>query len=454
MKDLTEGSITRHLVSLSGFIAVSMLFQTLYLLADLYWAGRLGKEAVAALSLSGNLMFVVFALTQTLSVGTTTLISQAVGAVDRKRAELAFNQAVVLSMAVGLVFSAIAFATREQYSAWLSADAKTALLGQQYLFWFIPSLLLQFAIVAMAAALRGTGVVVIQVLTVLLNTVLAPLLMFWGLGRPMGVAGAGLATFISVFLGVIGLIVFFIRKESYLSLTPSQWRPQWPVWWQMTRIGVPAGAEFALLSVYMILIYWITRTFGAAAQAGFGIGGRVMQSLFLPVIAIAFAVAPLAGQNYGGRQPDRVRQSFSSAALLSTSIMLVLTGLCHIAPANLIRLFSHDSATVEFGAEYLRIVSWNFVAFGLVYTSSSVFQGLGNTLPPLLSSSLRLLIFAVPVYWLSTRPGFQIREIWYLSVATVAVQAILNLLLLKRELHRKLTFAEKLSSPASAGAPA
>jgi Na+-driven multidrug efflux pump len=141
-----------------------------------------------------------------------------------------------------------------------------------------------------------------------------------------------------------------------------------------------------------------------------------------------------------------VRTSFSSAALLSTSIMLVLTGLCHIAPQSMIRLFSHDAAVVSFGAEYLRIVSWNFVAFGLIYTSSSLFQGLGNTLPPLMSSASRLLIFAVPAYWLSTRAGFQIREVWYLSVATVAVQAIMNLLLLKREFDRKLTFAEQITS--------
>src|SRR5919204_2662741 len=124
MKDLTQGSVTRHLLSLSAFIAVSMLFQTLYLLADLYWAGRLGREAVAALSLAGNLMFIVFAVTQTLSVGTTTLISQAVGAADRKRAQLVFNQALVLSMGVGLVFSVLAFATREQYAVGLSADSK------------------------------------------------------------------------------------------------------------------------------------------------------------------------------------------------------------------------------------------------------------------------------------------------------------------------------------------
>src|SRR5437762_10837255 len=104
MKDMTEGSVTRHLLEMSAFIALSMLAQTLYLLADLYWVGRLGKEAIAAVGLSGNLMMVVLALTQALGVGTTTIISHAAGRKDQTKAELVFNQAVVLSLLVGLVF--------------------------------------------------------------------------------------------------------------------------------------------------------------------------------------------------------------------------------------------------------------------------------------------------------------------------------------------------------------
>ncbi|TMP97723.1 MAG: hypothetical protein E6L07_01960 [Verrucomicrobia bacterium] len=92
MKDLTQGSVTRHLLHMSAFLAASMVVQTLYLLADLYWVGRLGKEAIAAVGLAGNMTMIVLALTQMLAVGTTTLISQAAGRKDQSRAELVFNQ--------------------------------------------------------------------------------------------------------------------------------------------------------------------------------------------------------------------------------------------------------------------------------------------------------------------------------------------------------------------------
>jgi Na+-driven multidrug efflux pump len=106
----------------------------------------------------------------------------------------------------------------------------------------------------------------------------------------------------------------------------------------------------------------------------------------------------------------------------------------------MIRTFNAEPDVVNFGVEYLNIVSWTFVASGLIFVSSSVFQGIGNTLPALASSSLRLLIFVIPAYWLSTQPGFQMRQIWYLAAASVVLQACITVGLLFREFGRKLVF--------------
>ncbi len=444
MKDLTKGPVGGHVLRLATFIALSTAFQTLYFLADLYFVGRLGKEAIAGVGLAGNLMFVVLALTQSLGVGATSLIAQAIGRKDHEHAELVFNQALVLSNLTGLAFGVWVFALRGVYCRWLAADATTAGLGIQYLNWFVPALFLQFPLVAMGAALRGTGDVkiptAIQVATVILNIVLAPTLMFgWVTGHPMGVAGAALASFVAIAVGCFAFTAYFRRRASPLRFRRADWIPQPRLWGRMLRIGLPAGGEFALMSVYMVLVYDIIRPFGAAAQAGFGIGLRVIQSLFLPTVAIAFAAAPVAGQNYGAKLGDRVRQSFYSAAAMSASVMVVLTLLCRIAPDAMVRFFNADAGVVAFGSEYLRIISWTFVASGIVFVSSSVFQGMGNTLPPLGSSSLRLFLFALPAYVLSRQPGFEMRHVWYLSVASVTVQLGLNLWLLHREFAKKLS---------------
>jgi putative MATE family efflux protein len=329
-----------------------------------------------------------------------------------------------------------------------------------YLSWFIPALILQFPLVSLGSALRATGIIKpavgLQVLSVVLNMIFAPLFIF-GIGPfpKMGVSGAALATFISILIANVLTIIYFERSFKYLRFRFSQWRPRLTIWWSMLRIGLPAGAEFALMAVYIVIVYAIIRQFGAGAQAGFGVGARVMQAMFLPVIAVAFAVAPVVGQNFGGRRGDRVRQSFYSALTITSALMVLLTILAHFAGGVFIRGFSKDPSVIAFGGDYLQIISLNFLAMGVVFTSSSVFQGIGNTWPPLISSATRLFLFALPAAYLSQLPGFYIKQVWYLSVVSVLVQAVVNVLLLLREFRRKLIFADTDHlAPAGSASPA
>src|SRR6187399_3554344 len=116
VQDLTTGSLTGHLLRTTSYMLVSMVFQTLYVLVDLYWVGRLGTAAVAAVGISGNLLFVVLAATQMLGVGTTTFVAHAVGRRDHDRANLIFNQALVLSTLVGAIFLVLAVALMRGYA--------------------------------------------------------------------------------------------------------------------------------------------------------------------------------------------------------------------------------------------------------------------------------------------------------------------------------------------------
>jgi putative MATE family efflux protein len=443
MQDLTKGSVSAHLVQTASFMLVTMVFQTLYFLVDLYWVGRLGKEAVAAVGVAGNLQFIVLAVSQMLGVGATTLVSHAAGQRDHERALLVFNQAQVLSMLIGGLFFIVAMALRLPYVNSLSADAATAAMAADYLLWFIPAMALQFAMVAMASALRGVGNfkpgMVVQTATVILNLLLAPVLIFgWGTGYPMGVSGAAVATFIAVVVGVIWLATYFLPRDAYLRFVRRDVKPQLALWSAMLKIGLPAGAEFALMAVYLFIVYRIAAPFGAAAQAGFGIGMRVVQALFMPVVALGFAVAPVAGQNVGARLGARVRSVFKSACLMAGSAMFIAAVLCNIAPAALVGVFSDDPHVIVVGEEYLRIVSWNFVASGLVFVCSSMFQALGNTMPSLFASFFRLGIIAIPSMLLARLPGFQLVWIWYLSVLAIFIQLTITMLLLRRELRLKL----------------
>jgi putative MATE family efflux protein len=443
MQDLTTGSITRHLLKTASFMLVTMVFQTLYFLVDLYWVGRLGKEAVAAVGIAGNLTFIVLAISQMLGVGTTALVSHAAGRKDHERALLVFNQSQVLSVLVGGIFLIVFMALRGSYAASLGADSQTARQAEEYLTWFIPAMALQFAMVAMGSALRGTGNfkpgTIVATATVTLNMVLAPFLIFgWGPGAPLGVAGAAISSLVAVAVGVVWLAMYFVKPGAYLRFVPSQWVPQTPLWAQMLKIGLPAGAEFALIAVYLFVVYTISRPFGAAAQAGFGIGLRIVQAGFMPVVALGFSVAPVAGQNFGARLPERVRKTYLTAAAMAAGVMALWAVACHFGAGPMVRFFSADPQVIDVGEEYLRIIAWTFVGSGLVFVSSSMFQALGNTVPPLAASFGRMLLTALPAFYLAHIAGFQLRWVWYLSAWTIVFQVAAVLWLLKREFRLRL----------------
>ena len=310
---------------------VSMVFQALYVLVDLFWVGRLGTDAVAAVG--------------------------------------------------------------------ISADAAMQTLTEEYLLWFIPAMALQFAIVAM---------------------------------------GSAVATFVAVAVGVIWISFYFVDRDAYLRFHCSDWKPEFRVWGQMLKIGLPAGVEFGLMGVYMVVVYAISRRFGAAAQAGFGVGFRIVQSVFLPIVALGFAVAPVAGQNFGAKQGDRVRAVFKTAASIAAAFMLPAGISVYLAAPQLIGIFSSDPEVLQVGVDYLHIVTLNFVASGITFVSASMFQGMGNTLPSLATSFLRIIVGIAPVVVLSGRPEFALTWIWWFTVVSTTLQMALNLMLLQREFRIKL----------------
>lgn len=443
MKDLTQGSIPKHLITMAMPMMIGMFVQTLYFLVDLYFVGKLGATALAGLSLAGNAMFLIFALTQIINIGTATLISHAVGAKDQLNANNIFNQSMMISSVIGVVVCVIGYLGAQRYLNTVSQDVETVAMGLNYLNWFIPCMALQFLMVSISAALRGTGIVkptmVIQMMSILVNIILSPILIAgWGTGYAMGIAGAGLASSISVVFAVFLLVYYFKTSEKYVNVNFSLWRVDTLCLKKLFAIGLPAGGEFFLMFLYMATIYWLIQQFGPNAQAGFGLGSRIMQSLFLPAMAIAFAAPAIAGQNFGAKNYQRVRETFTWSAIMTCSLMALLTIVCLLQAELLLQGFTTDKQVIVISAAFLQIICWNFIPSGIIFTCSGMFQSLGNTWPALLSTASRLLTFIFPALWLSNQDDFKIEQLWYISVTTVCLQAVLSFYLLRHEFKKRL----------------
>jgi putative MATE family efflux protein len=443
MKDLTQGSIVSHILSMAPPIAASMVTIMICQLVDLYFVAGLGEAAIAGVSAAGNVGFLINAPMQVLGVGTVALIAHAVGRKDRADANLVFNQSLGLSAVCGLLTLVAGFALAGGYMRMVAANEATVEAGTTYLLWLMPALALQFGMVVMGSALRGTGIVrpgmIVQALAVIINIALAPVLIAgWGTGYALGVAGAGLATSVAVLAGVLMLWMYFRRLERYVGVDVAQLRPRLLQWKRILNVGLPAGGEFAIIFVWMGVIYYALRDLGPAAQAGFGIGTRVLGLIQMPALAIALAAGPIAGQNFGAGNGARVKETFTKAAMIGTVVMIAFTIVAQWRPGLLLDGFASDHQTLAVATLFLQMVSLNLVAQGLNFVCSSMFQGLGNTKPVLLSSGARLITYALPVLWLSARPGFRIEYVWYVSNATTALQAALSLWLLRVEFRKRL----------------
>jgi putative MATE family efflux protein len=381
-----------------------------------------------------------------------------VGRKDRADANLIFNQAVALSMLFGLLTLVMTAALSRRYMGSVAADQATVEAGTIYLLWLMPALALEFVMQVIASALRATGIVrpamLVRVVAVIINIALAPVLISgWGTGHPLGVAGAGLATSIAVAIGTLMLLVYFRKVERYVAFNPAQWRPQPRHLMRILNVGLPAGGEFVMMFIFMGVVYYVLSDFGAAAQAGFGIGQRMLGLIQMPGLAIALAAGPIAGQNFGAGNGARVRDTFVQSVLITTVVMVGFTILAQSKPEWLLAGFSNDRETMAIAYLFLRIISLNMVAQGLIFTCSSMFQGLGNTKPVLWSSATRVLTYSLPAIWLSTRPGFHMEYVWYLSIAATTLQAGLSLWLLRREFGKRLGGPPKERAEPSAPEP-
>jgi putative MATE family efflux protein len=452
VKDFTKGSIVNHILTMATPVAVGMMAQIAYQLIDLYFVTRIGVAATAGVNAAGNVAFIVGALTQVLGIGTGALVAHAVGRQDQTDANVLFNQSMTLSLACAVITMALVYLTIRPYLRSVAADTATINAGTAFILWVLPGYAVMLPMTVLSFALRGCGVVrptiAFYMLTVIVNAILAPILIAGGgTGVALGVKGAGLATSISVAVGFVVFATYFQRSQRYMTIQGRLMRPQLKQWGRVLTVGLPAGGDIALYFFYTAVVYYAIRNFGAAAQAGFGIGARVLQTILLPGVSIALSVGPIVGQNFGAKNCERVKETFRKTLLMGTAAMMATIVLVQWRPYALVNMFGADAEAIAIAAVFLQLTSWSLVAQGLVTTCSSMFQGLGNTVPSLISSFTRLFAFAVPAVWLSTEPAFRIEHVWYLSVASLMLQAIVSLWLLRVEFRRRLPSTTVSAAP-------
>lgn len=438
-RDLAHGPLLPQILSLALPAAATMVSQIAYQIVDLYFVAQLGAAVTAGVNAAGSLIWAVNALTQVLSVSTLALVSHACGRKDQADARLVFHQGLMLAAGCGVFLLIVGALLGRSFLQIVAEDPGTIEAGVSFLNAVLPGFALMPVMAVASAGLRAMGVVKAPVAiytgTVLLNILLAPVLVAgWGTGSPLGAAGAGLATTIAVCCGLLGMAAYIRISGPCVRIALPLLRPQPGHWQRMLRIGLPAGGEYAFLFLSSGVIYVATQSFGPSVQAGFGIASRVLQALLLPAVAVAFASAPIIGQTLGARNMPRVRDAFRKLALIESVIMLGLFGLLQFHSPWLLSPFDTDADTAAIAISYLKIVSCGLFFQGLIYVCTTMFRGLAQNLPSLLSSVMRFSVLMMGALVFTAHPGFELEHLWYFLVASTALQALLAYVLLRRKL--------------------
>lgn len=427
--NLTTGTIARQLLKLSSPILFGMLMFTLYLLTDLYFVGRLGPDAVAALSISGNVFFVHLGLSFIIGTGAMALIAQAYGAKKFDRAKQVFKQSLILSLITGSIAAVTGLLIAHPYISFFGGKGMALKWGVEYFQIYSVSLLFLLLMHVFSSCYRGMGDTKTSMLIILqslvLNIILDPVFIFGLMGFPaLGVKGAALASLISQSYGVMIYIYLVFVKKQHIHLK-GPWTLNVSVIKKSLAIGLPSGFAYFLMTANLLITYRVVSPYGTGALASLGIGFRIVQAIYLPSVAISDAMAAMVGQNFGANKQSRVISTFWTGWCISSILMLTGTIICWMFPTSLIQFFSQDPQVIHYGVIYLKIISLANVAVGTILTVSAVFQGIGKTYPTLVCALTDNLLFAIAVFTLPVFFNWGVSSVWWIKLFTAVMEMVL-----------------------------
>jgi len=424
---ITEGGLVRPLFRLAWPIVAIQLLQVTYNIADTLWLGRFSADAVGALSLAFPLVFLVLSVAGGFTTAGSILVAQYTGADSEGSAGAIAGQTITFVGGLAVALGIVGFLLTADMLALLPSSAGTAArivpLAADYMRIFFLGVPALFGFFVFSALMRGYGdtktPMRVMVVSVALNVVLDPILIF-GVGPipRLGIEGAAYATVAARGVAsVLGLYILFVARAGP-AVEFSHLVPDLGSIAEIVRIGAPSSLEQSTSALAMITLTAMVVTFTPPVVAAYGLGNRLVSLIFLPAMGLGRATNTMVGQNLGARQADRAERAVYLAAGAGVVVLFLAAVVAALVPEPIVAVFmatgTEDAArTIEFGSEYLRIRSVEFVFIAVLQVLLGAYRGAGNTKTALVFSVLALWVGRVPtVYYLAFVAGFAETGIW------------------------------------------
>ena len=453
-----EGPIARALVTLAVPIILTNILQTGYQLTDAFWVGRLGAAAVAAVSVSFPVTFLVIALGSGLAMAGATLTSQYMGAGRQDLVNHVAAQTMIMVAITSVILGALGYVLAPYLLELLGVapDVHDGALGFMRVSFI--GVIFVFLYAMFQALMRGVGQtrmpLYIVLGTVILNFLLDPLFIFgWGPMPALGVVGAALATLVTQALAALLGVIIFLQGRHGIRLF---WRALVPDIAYIKRaflLGFPGSVELSTRGLGLMIMSFLVASFGTLTIAAYGVGSTILQVVTIPAMGMSMAVSTLVGQNIGAGNIDRAARITRLGTLLGFAVLSLAGAVAYLfAPAIVSVFIPNDADVIAEGARFIRIMSLAWGGIGVQLCIVAAFRASGNMLIAMVIALVSQWMIQFPLaYVLSKHTVLLAHGLWWSFPVTNILVAVVSVCWFARGSWKstKLTEESRLTTQAA-----
>ncbi len=437
-KNFVEGSINRAIFMLSIPMILEMVMESLFAVVDIFFVGKVSVNAVATVALTESVIMIIYAIAIGLSMSATAVVARRVGENQKDKASEAGMQAILLAVAVSVLFSFIGILFAKDILRLMGGEESLIEEGYGYTKIMLGGNITIMLLFLINAIFRGAGdaSIAMRVLWIAngLNIILDPIFIF-GLGPipAFGVEGAAIATNTGRGIGVIIQLLTLTGSKAVIRLAWHHVKLQWDVIRNLVKISLGGIGQYMIGTLSWLFLVRISAVFGSEVLAGYAIAFRIIMFTILPSWGLANAAATLVGQNLGARQPLRAEQSVWKCAFYNMLFLAAISLVFGIWAEEFVRLFSTQPEVIKYGSMALRVIccGYIFFAYGMVIGQS--FNGAGDTKTPTVINFFCFWMFEVPLAWILSRT-FEFGPLGiFLAIAiAVALYAVVSIVIFRQ----------------------